>query len=363
MNRFYLMLLPLMAVFSLASCSGNIDPEDQPSDAAAPYTLSVDKSEIESDGADMAIFTITDAKGNILTDADHIRNTSFQIVETGEWRSGKGTDEAPNTFSTIVDGTYTVKAMYDGVYCDNEVKVTSRNRRKYEKFHKNVLIYRFTATNCQYCPYMTTALNNVNEHTRNHSLIVQIHGRNDEFTLSATASYANDIFNTEGFPYCVYSLVEGSLKRTVNDIQRSVSNVLYTYPARTGIKASSRLEGGMLKVDAAVQASVAGEYDLALAIIRDGCIPIKDTEAYEDVYDNVLVGVSANYRAMSDASFSLEADAEKEVVMEVPADALAEVADDCTLVLFTLMKPDGKKVVIDNAVSLPLNGSVDYKYN
>lgn len=358
MNKIF--YLPLMAAFALTACSGNIDSDDQNDSAALPYTLSVDKAEIESDGADMAVFTITDANGVVLTDAGHLRNTSFQIVELNEWRSGVGSSEAPNTFSSITDGTYTVKAMYDGNYCANEVKVTSKNRSKYEKFHKNVLLYRLTATWCGYCPAMTAALEKVNEYTKNHSIIMQIHG-NDEFAMEATSAFATQIYNTQGYPYCDYSLTGGSTKRTVNDIQRSVKAVLFDYPAKTGIKASSAVEGDVIKVNAVIQASAEGEYDLACAVVKDGCVPTV-SGANEDVYNNVLVGITANYRYMVSGTPVMQKDSERQVFIELPAASFKNVADKCEIILFTLTKVNGK-VVVDNATSLKIGESVDYKYN
>ena len=352
--------MPLMAIFALTACAGTIDSDDQDGAPVAPYTLSVDKAEIESDGADVATFRITDANGKVLTDADNIRNTSFHVVELGEWRSGIGSDEAPNQFSSIEDGTFTIQAMYNGEYCKNDVKVTSKNRSKYEKFHKNVLLYRFTATWCGYCPSMTTALGKINDYTKKHSLIMEIHG-NDEFTLQATSDYANSIYNTDGFPYCNYSLTGGSTKRTVNDIQGFVKDVLYNYPARTGIKATSVVDGDVIKVNATINASVAGEYDLALAVVKDGCVPTA-ADANEDVYDNVLVGITANYKQMGAGTPSMQKDAERQVFMEIPAANYKNSLDKCDIILFTLMKV-GDKVVVDNAVSFKIGSSVEYQYN
>lgn len=352
--------MPLAAMLLLTSCAGTIDSDDPSGEAVTPYTLSVDKAEIESDGSDEATFRITDANGKVLTDADHIRNTSFHVVELEEWRSGLGSEELPNKFSSIEDGTFTIQAMYNGEYCKNEVKVTSKNRSKYEKFHKNVLLYRFTATWCGYCPSMTTALGKINDYTKDHSLIMEIHG-NDEFTIQATSEYANSIYNTDGFPYCNYSLTGGSTKRTVNDIQRFVKDVLYNYPARTGIKATSVVDGDVIKVNATINASVAGEYDLALAVVKDGCVPAA-SDANEKVYDNVLVGITANYRQMTTGTPAMQKDAERQVFMEIPAATYKNSLDKCDIILFTLMKV-GDKVVVDNAVSLKVGSSIDYQYN
>lgn len=362
MNRFIIGMFSLMAMLLITSCAGNHDPEDVGgAGVTAPFTLSVDKSEIESDGKDAAVFTITDASGRVLTSPEYIRNTSFLIVETGEWRTDIGSGDAPNIFTSIADGTFTVRAMYEGEYCTNEVTVTSRNRSEYELFHKNVLIYRFTATWCQYCPSMTEALSGMNDYTDDHSIVMEFHG-NDQYTFDGISAYANEIYGTKGFPYCIYSLAAESGKRTVNDIHRAVKSVLVDYPARTGIKASTSLQDGMLTVNAAVKASAAGEYDLAMAVVMDDCRPSAPSDGsmvYEDEYDDVIVAISSNFNFMSSDKFELEKDEEKSVVKEI---AFAAPQDRCEIILFTLVKADGK-TVIDNAVSIPVGESADYIYN
>lgn len=358
----YRLLIPFLAIAAAASCSGQIDPDDEkPEGPVTPFTLTVDKTTIESDGKDQAILTIKDAEGIVLTDAEHIRNTSFCINETGEWLSGMVLDR-PNVFTSITDGTFTISAMYDGEMCENEVKVTSRNRSVYEKFHKNVAIYRFTATWCGYCPDMTEALSKVGDYTKDHSIVMEMH-YNDEFSLEALANYAGDVYKFSGFPYCRYSLDTESGNRTRNDIESFVKEQMVNHPARTGIKASTSVSGNTMKVEAEVSASASGKYDLAMAILKDKCIP-SSPEAYEEIYNDVIISISGNYFAMSsDASFSLDADGKKSFTREWTNDILTtDDAKDCRVVLFTLVS-DGGKVIIDNAVEMPVGGSVDYRYN
>ena len=114
-------------------------------------------------------------------------------------------------------------------------------------------------------------------------------------------------------------------------------------------------------MNATIQASVAGEYDLACAVIKDGCVP-SAADANEKVYDNVLVGITANYRQMVTGTPSMTKDQERQVFLELPAASFKSVADKCTIILFTLTKINGK-VVVDNATTLNIGGSVEYKYN
>ena len=355
----------LTAILSVG-CHGFVDPNDLVSDEpTAPYTLSVDKDVIESDGTDVATLTITDVNGLVLTEGEYLRNTSFYIEELDEWRSGLGSGEAPNLFTSIVDGTYTISAMYKGEYCRNTVTITSGNRAGYEVFHKNVAIYRLTGTWCQYCPYMTEALNSVDEYTKDHSIVLEFHNA-DEFSVQYNSSMDMAAmllkrFGTsdDGYPYCIYSLAEGSGKRTVNDIQRFVKNQLAANPAKTGIKAESSVENGKVTVKAGVKASSAGKYDLGIAILKDNCKPAS-MGAYEDVYNDVVTMISGNFYALSTDAFELSAGEEIEIekVCEHPD---IYPGSDCRVVLFTLTDAGGK-VIIDNTVEFEVGESLDYRY-
>lgn len=348
-----------LAIAALTSCEGQGEGAGR-----LPYALTVDKVVIESDGTDAATLVITDADGVVLSTEANMRKASFHIEETGEWRSGMGTKD-PNVFTSIDDGEYTITAIYDGVQCENAVTVTSQNRRKYELFHKNVAIYRLTGTWCQYCPYMTLALENVNDYTKDHSIVMEFHN-SDEYSVGYSmsmdmAAFLLRTYGTadDGYPYCIYSISEGSGKRTVNDIQALVRNQLEANPARTGIKASSSVKDGRLVVEAEVTASVAGRYDLGMAVLRDHCIPTS-AGAYEDEYNDVVTTISGNFHGLSSDSFELDADASKSLVKD--CDVLSLDTADCRVVLFTLTEAGGK-AIIDNAVDFKVGEKVDYRYN
>lgn len=357
-------ILMILAACAMASCHGNQDGAVNPDGTVEPYTLTVDKQVIESDGIDAATLTITDAAGQVLTQGYALRNASFHIEETDEYRSGIGSDGDANKFTSIIDGTYTITAMYNGVECEAPVQITAQNRAKYERFHKNVAIYRLTGTWCQYCPYMTEALNNRDSYTKDHSIVMEFHNA-DEFSVAYSmqmdmAAYLLSRYGTkdDGYPYCIYSISEGSGKRTVNDIKRLVKNRLVEHPAQTGIKATSSIDGGKLTVNATVMASVDGSYDLGMAVLKDKCIPASG--AYEDEYNDVVLSVSGNFYAMSTDAFDLKKDAEKTLVKTWESDKLD--AKNCRVVLFTLRDADGK-VIIDNAVEFKVGEGIDYRYN
>ena len=62
-------LLPAAIIYS---CSGNVDPEGNGGTDASegPYTVSVDKTELEADATSVVTFTLKDENGIDLTTAD-----------------------------------------------------------------------------------------------------------------------------------------------------------------------------------------------------------------------------------------------------------------------------------------------------
>lgn len=343
----------------MAGCEG-VGNESN-GEISEPYTLSVDKASIEANGTDAATFTITDANGIVLTEGDYLKNTSFHIVETNSYL-----DRKTNTFVSIDNGTYTVEGMYLGKPCEAPVTVNVVNRSKYETFYKTVAIYRLTATWCQFCPIMTQSLLNVDDYTKSHMCVLAFHADN-YYGVTEGKNYVADIllsqFGLTGYPSAIYSLSFGSGERTRNDIMGFVKDELYSHPATTGIKATSTVDGDNVKVTASVKASASGTYDLGCALICDN-LP-GDGSTYEEVYNNAVRNVSANYRFMSGDAFTLNSGDEKTGIAVNGGEGIKfETArkKDYSLVLFTLVK-DGDKTRIDNCVKFPLGESVDYVYN
>ena len=127
MNKKLLNLILL--VLPVVACSTEDENVPEPQ---APFTLSVDKSVIESDGIQTATFKIIDANGVVITDYPslmskvHIKNVT----------TGKYIQRRTNTYRTVEDGEYTFSATCTGVSCVNKVTVVSRNRVNYEMFRK-----------------------------------------------------------------------------------------------------------------------------------------------------------------------------------------------------------------------------------
>ena len=357
MNKKLLYLLPLMMI---VGCSEKIGSDDTV--GVAPYTLSVDKTEIESDGKQVATFKITDANGTVLTDNTELMSKIYFKNEA----TGRRLTRKTKTFRSVEDGEYTFSATFSGEPCENTVTIKSQNRTNYEVFKKNVCLYRFTATWCVNCPSMTEGLDRVNDWTKGRLVELDMHGAGSTYQLSDGTRFVADHlisqFKAGGFPSCVYDLDLMSDSRAYSEIEELVFDRIAEAPATCGIKANSTFAKDELTLQASVKTSTGGTYDLGYALLvnnLDG-----GAGAYEDKYNNVVIALSGNYENLSTAAQELAKDQEKQIVdfkqtVTLPNGAKLE---DCSLVVFAL-KQNGSDIDIDNAVRFPLGGSVEYIYN
>lgn len=357
MNKKLLYLLPLMMI---VGCSEKIGSDDTV--GVAPYTLSVDKTEIESDGKQVATFKITDANGTVLTDNTELMSKIYFKNEA----TGRRLTRKTKTFRSVEDGEYTFSATFSGEPCENTVTIKSQNRINYEVFKKSVCLYRFTATWCVNCPSMTEGLDRVNDWTKGRLVELDMHGAGSTYQLSDGTRFVADHlisqFKAGGFPSCVYDLDLMSDSRSYSEIEELVFDRIAEAPATCGIKANSTFAKDELTLQASVKTSTGGTYDLGYALLvnnLDG-----GAGAYEDKYNNVVIALSGNYENLSTAAQELAKDQEKQIVDFKQTVTLPDGAkpEDCSLVVFAL-KQNGSDIDIDNAVRFPLGGSVEYIYN
>ena len=356
MNKKLSYLLPLLM---LAACSENTGDDVV---GLAPYTLSVDKTEIESDGKQVATFKVTDANGIVLTDNSELMSKIYFKNEA----TGRRLTRKTKTFRSVEDGEYTFSATFSGEPCENTVTIVSKNRTTYEVFKKNVCLYRFTATWCKNCPSMTEGLDRVNDWTKGRLVELDMHGAGSTYALSDGSRYVADhlidVFKTGGFPSCVYDLDVMSESRSYSEIEDLVFDRIAESPATCGIKASSTYADGTLALQASLTTSTGGKYDIGYALLVDGLDG--GSGAYEDKYNKVVIALSGNYENLSSAAKDLAKDQEAKIVdlsqkVELPSSAKVS---DCSIAVFAL-KQNGNDVDIDNAVVFPLGGSVDYIRN
>ena len=373
-------LLYMTAALVAAACSGTIDPEDQtqpggdvpqdiPSAYTAPFTLSVDKTEVEADGADVVTFSLKDAYDReMLEDKNALQ--SINIV------SDKGTRVPRMTYTTtfIANGEYSFSATYKGTKSDNTVQVTARNRSKYEMFHRNVGLFKCTSVSCVACPSLSRTLHNLSEDAAAHSVVLSIHGNysgQDPFSLyvgtTDLGSYMMGYFGGSGWPTLIYDLdsVESGTALT-SEIEANIMQRRIDYPATCGIKVNSvAVEGTALKVNATMKSSTGGDYDLACAVLADGLVYEGGYSANDDgVYDEVVMALSESFLAYYQGE-SVAAGAEISETFSFDFGQNVPSASDLSkyYVAVYAHKKVGNGSVMDNIVTCAYGKTVDYHLN
>ena len=366
-----LLLLPL----ALFACKGTVDPDvipegdtptqEIPDAYTGPYTLSVDKETIEASGADWVNFSLKDAYGrDLLTDNNALSNVNI-FDDQGIYLARRSVKAR-----MIEDGERTFTASFKGEK-SNSVTVTAQNRSKYEKYHKNVAIYKATATWCAPCAVMTEALNGMSEETKDHSVQLCWHYQDDLAIYLNGSSYdcgtlLSNIYGDGGVPTTILDLRQRVTQFSSKQLNEEIWNVRADHPATCGIKLNTTYDEATsnLKVNAQMTSSTGGEYDLAVAVLLNDVIVPGGTNPGEQ-YSHIVVAATGNYCMYSDALEKIEKDGTKSIEQNVTVSKY-NVAN-LSVVAFALVKEtleDGTPVArIDNIVEVPAGESVDYHLN
>lgn len=371
-KKIMLMSAAIFSVAAMFSCTGNVDPEDDNggSSSGSVYTISADKTELEADASSVVTFTLKDENGTDLTLTDP-GSCYFMIEETGEYL-----DRLQRTYSAFDNGTYTFRGMYKGVQSENTVTVNAVNRSKYEMFHRNVAVYKMTGTWCPNCPSMTAGLNGVIPEVSSHMIILACHGNSTSeqdpysYYVSPNVDLGNlmlsEFFEMGGFPSLVLNLNTPFVERSHSAIEDAVNEQRRNYPATCGIKVTSTCTGGQLSAEATLMSDKGGTYDIECAILLDNEYYPQGAEP-DGKYNHIVRGYSGNFMAYS-AEQAKDVAAGEEIsrtfnIAAADVPELADNAENCSIVVYALRRLEDGSTMVDNIVSCPVNGTVDYVYN
>ena len=212
------------------------------------------------------------------------------------------------------------------------------------RFFHRVLALEFTGTWCQYCPNMSSALEDAKLFRPGRIVDIAVHCY-DEFSPACSDDYA-EAFNVYAFPTMVFDM---DANTTFN---RSDSSIMVSYVDDTvgqnacGLAMSH--EDGTLTVK--VKAVQSGLYRLVVAIVEDGLVA--DQVGYGPNYVNKSVLRELLVSDITgDSLGAMSIKEEKIVTFE------AELTDNQRFVAYVL-----KDGVSQNALSCKPNESIPYSY-
>ena len=360
-------LLYISTIVLAASCSGTVDPDNQgqgdvPDEFTEPFTLSVDKAQVEASGKDIVTFSLKDAYGReMLEDKSTLQSVNITSEE------GVRVTRMERTIGFISNGTYHFSAKYKGKASANTVEVKAQNRAKYEKYHKNVAIYKATATWCGPCAIMTKALEGLNEDTKSHSVELCWHGQ-DELAVTPGGwdydygSFVISYFGGQGFPTVVLDLKETTIENTSSALDKAIWNIRSEYPASCGLKLSTEYDAAAKVINASAEltSSTGGSYDMGMVLLLNNQIVQGGTNE-DGRYSHIVRASTGNFFMYSSESLT-KVDKDGKMTFELQIPAGNYKLSDLSVVAFALV-PDGDGARMDNIVEVKAGESVDYILN
>lgn len=376
-NLLYIPVLLLAAV----ACTGTVD-ENAPEEYMSPFTLSVDKTEVEADGVDFVTFSLIDSYGrDILQDKKAMQNVNIVSAD------GTSVKRMSNTATYNRNGVFVYTATYRGTKSVNTVTVEAKNRAKYEVYVRRVGLFKCTSVWCSACPALARSLHSLSEDAKAHSVVLSCHGnfeKNDPFSLyidgTDLGTYLMGRFGGGGWPTLVYDLdkaVTGAASDT--DVAEMIMNRRIEYPATCGIKISEvkteiRNENGQdvayLVAKVSLKTSTGGKYDLAGAVMRDGLsydVQGVYSANNDGVYDEVVLNLTNNflrYNAQTGVELKKDEEHSQEIAFSFGTANLpseAELAKYRVAVWAHHSTDQGSRM--DNITECAYGKSVDYLLN
>lgn len=366
-------------VFAFASCSG-VDGDEDENLGTGEYVFKADKTVIEADGKDEAKFYLQDPDGAVIEKYLEIRNET-----TGEKLDSR-------TFSSVRNGEWTFSLAYKGKPVDGTVTITAKNREKYEKYLHKVVVYDVTDVMCGPCGVLAGAFENVDANLKENLLVMAIHGRfsnSDPWTLGDVYDRLQTAFDCRGtYPCTIFDLAlakTGSLP--ASDIEKQILNQLGTSPATCGISFSSVITSSTDKVitvgelekevtemtvavDATLESSTGGTYDLVYAIMLDDQRFAGGT-VLSGRYNDIVIAMTGNYMKLGGNAFTVGAGqshqasspaADPLTITFLKSEAEAQ-RENCRVAVLALRKLEDGSAIIDNAAVCKLGESAELVLN
>ncbi len=309
---------------------------------AAEKELKLVLNETKVQSGDRVSFTVLNGDEDVTASA-RIRNVKADAYVDGA------------AFVPEESGVYSFEAEFDG-RVSKPVSLTVLGTFQSEgEFYRKVLVQKYTATWCTYCPLMTSALDKLDEEVPDRIVVMAIHC-NDSFSINEGAQLAND-FKISSIPR---SDIDYRVTTTYSaaELNNALNGELTDHPAVCGIAAESKVEGGQIYAEAKIRFSETGRYRVCCTVIEDGLL-YEDGYSEDGYYNHVLRSF-----ATSRTGAAL---GECEAGTEYPCAYTFSVGKKWNLekcsVLFYVMKEDGSAVYTNNVVSCPAqNGSCEFRY-
>ena len=322
-------------------------------------TLSIDKATIKSIGTDYSTFTVS-ADGKQVNNAD-----IFLKGETDDIKINN------NKFSSNIQGRFSFYAQFENTKSELvEINVLHVN------FLKQSCAFATVATWCGFSPQLISVFHDILRLYSDQIQTIAI----PRSTSYLNSSYINGEEIVDHYNAATPSGIidfEESFTYNIDDIRTSYSHMKYIHPVTSGIAVSSNTDNDNINVTLNIKVIDDNEYNVCAVIVEDNIK--KEQVIYpngsqenairdkEFIHHSVATYIMPNANLLTGKSLGvLQAGKEVTESFSIPANKTISTyrtvnISNCRVVAYVLKK-EGDKFYINNAISCPINGSVDYKY-
>lgn len=247
-------------------------------------------------------------------------------------------------------------------------------------FIRRSLALKFTATWCQFCPFMSQALEEASEEFPDHIVAMNMHIlSSNEALVYPNVSTFLAMYMVDSYPTGIVNSYAQIGSFSNPSIMREMflglaEEATVEQPSNTVIGGLARVSDGEIVVDISIASKKAGSYYLNAFLLEDGMV-YPQTNGGEDYVHNDIVRTELTSNAFGD-HIELEANGNYETRLSMRIPSSVENQDNLHVVVFTSYRgtydggSDGVKnvvyenygYVVDNAVNLPLGSFINYAY-
>ncbi len=338
------------------------------------FQLSQSSVEVGSEGGEFSVNVVSDA-----ADYDVEINTKWI---TSVSRKGNRYDGETLTFSVAPNEkkearTGVVSICTKSGTC-NPVTVNQAAFAGATYEHLNVA-FRYTATWCGHCPYMDETFHMVKER-RDDFDFVTIHGSAGYPLYFNDSNSLMSAFQVSGFPT---GIINGwkefsnshNVSANADNLENELDAFEKTFSCVAGVSVKSTVADGQIKVDAEVETSISGKYQVSAFLLESGIVEAQTyfpdngptTELKNFVHDNVA-RATLTASALGDA-FDAVAGEKTSFTWSVTPDKSWNAKNLSVAVLVHRAYGDVKKnnkkypdYYVANAALAPVGKSVEMKY-
>ena len=364
-----------IAVVSLTSCMGVIDPVDNGGNDGTDSTLVVpegvlrifaDKTEIIADGQDEVTFTVMFGSQDVST------AQTLQLTRSYEDGKAKVMAYGANKFSTSTAGKYTFKAEYyyaGKKYSDNYVEVTATPfyTGDAEDYAQRVLGVYFTSSSCTSCPSAAAGIKKLMGEHPGEISVVAFHkylALPDPMEIPETEEFRTLLGGFTGLPRLFWNMRKGT-ELIGPDFSASYLAELAAYTPSCGVALTTKYDAATSKLDIemSVKSNLPAVYRYIIFIIEDN-IDEHDQNGEYYVHDNVVRDVltPASGEKLNEG-LPLTVGVETKVTKSMTLSAGWDAASMRVIAAALLTEDGGSTYVVNNVNECKVGESVGYIYN